>query len=107
MDGFSVRRFGHALPAGRRGTLRVRRERARRVHRARRAGHAYGHRRRRRAIERLRDHTIISEYSTALDATPSADEVLEAGAVRIGVGTTEELRLLDQLFAPAEEPVAA
>ena len=33
--------------------------------------------------------------------------MLEAGDVLIGVGTTEELRLLEELFAPAESPLPA
>ena len=36
------------------------------------------------------------------DATPTADAVLEAGDVVIAAGTPEELRLLEELFAPRE-----
>ena len=40
------------------------------------------------------------------DVTPGPDSVLEVGDVLIGVGTTEEMRLLEELFAPSGAPVA-
>ncbi len=85
-----------------------------------------GERRRRRASERMRGHTIICGFGRAgrrmgveflasghpfvairhrdgrSDATPSPDAEFQAGDVVIGVGTSEELRLLEQLFAPRE-----
>jgi voltage-gated potassium channel len=42
----------------------------------------------------------------AFDPTPQADAVLEAGDVLIGVGTTDEIRRLEELFAPQELTVA-
>jgi voltage-gated potassium channel len=36
------------------------------------------------------------------DTTPEPDVVVEAGDVLVGVGTTEELRRLENLFAPVE-----
>ena len=36
------------------------------------------------------------------DTTPEPDAVIESGDVIVGVGTTEELRLLEDLFAPRE-----
>lgn len=42
----------------------------------------------------------------AFDPTPDADALLESGDVLIGVGTTEEMRRLEALFAPREAPVA-
>lgn len=39
------------------------------------------------------------------DVTPDPDLVLEEGDVLIGVGTTEEMRRLEELFAPGEAPV--
>jgi voltage-gated potassium channel len=42
----------------------------------------------------------------AFDVTPKPDAVLEAGDVLIGVGTTEEMRRLEELFAPRGAPVA-
>ncbi len=40
------------------------------------------------------------------DTTPDPDTRLDAGDVLIAVGTESELRLLEELFAPATEPVA-
>ena len=42
----------------------------------------------------------------AFDVTPKPDVVLEPGDVLIGVGTTEEMRRLEELFAPRGAPVA-
>jgi voltage-gated potassium channel len=39
------------------------------------------------------------------DATPDPDAVLESGDVMIAAGSADELRLLEELFAP-REPVA-
>jgi voltage-gated potassium channel len=36
------------------------------------------------------------------DTTPEPDVVVQAGDVLVGVGTTEELHLLEELFAPSE-----
>jgi voltage-gated potassium channel len=55
---------------------------------------------------RIREHTgalvvAIRKHDGTLDVTPGADAVFEAGDVLIGVGTTEELAKLEQLFAPS------
>jgi voltage-gated potassium channel len=55
---------------------------------------------------RVREHTgalvvAIRKEDGTLDVTPDADAVFEAGDVLIGVGTTEELAKLEQLFAPS------
>jgi voltage-gated potassium channel len=42
----------------------------------------------------------------AFDVTPAPDVVLEVGDVLIGVGTTDEMRRLEELFAPSGAPVA-
>ncbi len=41
----------------------------------------------------------------AFDVTPGPDTVLDDGDVLIGVGTTEEMRRLEEFFAPREAPV--
>jgi voltage-gated potassium channel len=56
---------------------------------------------------RVRDQTgaiivALRKRDGTFDTTPSPDAMLEAGDVLIGVGTTEELRLLEELFAPEE-----
>jgi voltage-gated potassium channel len=40
------------------------------------------------------------------DVTPAPDAVLDAGDILIGVGTTEEMRRLEELFEPSGAPVA-
>ena len=60
---------------------------------------------------RVRDRTgamiiALRKRDGTFDSTPSPDALLEAGDVLIGVGTDEELRALEELFAPAETPVA-
>jgi voltage-gated potassium channel len=55
---------------------------------------------------RIREHTgalvvAIRKLDGTLDVTPERDAVFEAGDVLIGVGTTEELAKLEQLFAPS------
>ena len=42
----------------------------------------------------------IRRGSGAFVATPGPDEVLDAGDVLIGVGSKDEIRRLEQLFAP-------
>jgi voltage-gated potassium channel len=42
----------------------------------------------------------------SFDVTPGADAVIRVGDVLIGVGTTDEMRLLEALFEPRETPVA-
>lgn len=54
---------------------------------------------------RLREETgalivAIRKHDGTFDVTPHADAVLEAGDVVIGVGTSEEMARLEQLFAP-------
>jgi|APDOM4702015248_1054824.scaffolds.fasta_scaffold23186_1 voltage-gated potassium channel len=54
---------------------------------------------------RVRDATgaliiAIRKRAGQFDTTPSPDAVLESGDVLIGVGTTEEIRRLEELFAP-------
>jgi voltage-gated potassium channel len=56
---------------------------------------------------RVRDTTgamvvAIRKQDGTFDATPSPDALFEHGDIVIGVGTAEELRLLEQLFAPRE-----
>ena len=56
---------------------------------------------------RVRDETgamivALRKGDGTFDATPTADAVLEAGDVVIAAGTPEELRLLEELFAPRE-----
>jgi voltage-gated potassium channel len=48
----------------------------------------------------------IRKRDGTFDVTPNSDVVLEDGDVLVGVGTTEELAKLEQLFAPREAPVA-
>jgi voltage-gated potassium channel len=43
----------------------------------------------------------IRKHDGTFDVTPKADAVLEAGDVVIGVGTSEEMAKLEQLFAPS------
>src|SRR5919197_4540038 len=61
-----------------------------------------------RSIEdlRVREHTgalvvAIRKGDGTLDVTPEGGAVFEAGDVLIGVGTTDELAKLEQLFAPS------
>jgi voltage-gated potassium channel len=56
---------------------------------------------------RVRDETgamivALRKGDGTFDATPTADAVLDAGDVVIAAGTPEELRLLEELFAPRE-----
>jgi len=56
---------------------------------------------------RVRDQTgaiivALRKRDGSFDTTPSPDALLEAGDVLIGVGTNEELRKLEELFAPEE-----
>ena len=56
---------------------------------------------------RVRDQTGamivgLRKRDGTFDTTPSPDTVLESGDVMIGVGTPEELRALEELFAPSE-----
>nr|MBA2384292.1 TrkA family potassium uptake protein [Actinomycetota bacterium] len=56
---------------------------------------------------RVRDRTgaiivALRKRDGTFDTTPSPDAMLEAGDVLIGVGTTEELHALEELFAPEE-----
>ncbi len=56
---------------------------------------------------RVRDTTgamvvAIRKQDGTFDATPSPDALFEAGDVVIGVGTADELRRLEELFAPRE-----
>jgi voltage-gated potassium channel len=56
---------------------------------------------------RVRDTTgamvvAIRKQDGTFDATPSPDALFEAGDVVIGVGTADELRRLEALFAPRE-----
>src|SRR5438093_8003398 len=43
----------------------------------------------------------IRKHDGTFDVTPDSDAVFEAGDVLIGVGTTEEMAKLEQLFAPS------
>jgi voltage-gated potassium channel len=45
----------------------------------------------------------LRKRSGAFDVTPGPDAVLEEGDVLIGVGTTDEMRRLEELFAPGRE----
>ena len=59
---------------------------------------------------RIRDETgamvvAIRKVDGTLDVTPSPDALFEAGDVLIGVGTTGEMALLENLFAPREARV--
>jgi voltage-gated potassium channel len=56
---------------------------------------------------RVRDSTgaivvAIRKQDGTFDTTPSPDAIFEAGDVVIGVGTADELRRLEELFAPRE-----
>ena len=56
---------------------------------------------------RVRDTTgamvvAIRKQDGTFDATPSPDALFEAGDVVIGAGTADELRRLEDLFAPHE-----
>ena len=56
---------------------------------------------------RVRDQTgaiivALRKRDGTFDTTPEPDALLEAGDVLIGVGTNEELRRLEELFAPEE-----
>ena len=60
---------------------------------------------------RVRDMTgalvvAIRKHDGTFDVTPSPDMVFEAGDVLIGVGTTDEIAKLEELFAAREAPVA-
>jgi voltage-gated potassium channel len=59
---------------------------------------------------RIRDETgamvvAIRKQDGTLDVTPSPDAVFEAGDVLIGVGTSDEMARLEELFARREAPV--
>ena len=65
-----------------------------------------------RSLAELRIHESTGAVIVALrrvdgtfDVTPGPDAVLDEGDVLIGVGTTEEMRGLEELFAPGEAPV--
>ena len=54
---------------------------------------------------RVRDETgaiivAIRKRDGSFDTTPSPDELIEVGDVLIGVGTPDEIRLLEEFFAP-------
>jgi voltage-gated potassium channel len=56
---------------------------------------------------RIREQTgamivALRKHDGTFDATPQPDAVLEAGDVMIAAGAPDELRLLEELFAPAE-----
>jgi voltage-gated potassium channel len=56
---------------------------------------------------RVRDETgaiivAVRKRDGTFDTTPSPDELIEAGDVLIGVGTLEEIRKLEDFFAPRE-----
>ena len=60
---------------------------------------------------RIREKTgalviALRKADGSFDPTPQADAVLDAGDVLIGVGTTDEIRRLEALFAPSEVSVA-
>jgi voltage-gated potassium channel len=60
---------------------------------------------------RIREHTgalviALRKADGSFDPTPDARALLEDGDVLIGVGTTDEMRRLEELFAPSEAPVA-
>ena len=44
----------------------------------------------------------IRKRDGTFDTTPSPDELIEAGDVLIGVGTPQEIRKLEDFFAPRE-----
>jgi voltage-gated potassium channel len=54
---------------------------------------------------RVRDETgamivALRKRDGTFDTTPSPDELIEPGDVLIGVGTTDEIRRLEEFFAP-------
>jgi voltage-gated potassium channel len=54
---------------------------------------------------RVREQTgaiivAIRKHDGTFDTTPSPSVVFEAGDVMIGVGTSDEIRRLEELFAP-------
>ena len=56
---------------------------------------------------RVRDETgaiivALRKRDGTFDTTPAPDAMLEVGDVLIGVGTPQELRMLEDLFAPRE-----
>lgn len=56
---------------------------------------------------RIREQTgamivALRKHDGTFDATPQPDAVLDAGDVMIAAGAPDELRLLEELFAPAE-----
>ena len=67
-------------------------------------GHSIGELRVREATGAL--IVAIRKHDGAFDVTPSSDAVFEAGDIIIGVGDSEEMAKLEQLFAPREAPVA-
>ena len=44
----------------------------------------------------------LRKQDGTFDTTPDPDEVLEAGDVMIAAGSSDELRLLEELFEPRE-----
>lgn len=65
-----------------------------------------------RSLDELRLHESTGAVIVALrradgafEVTPGPDTVLDDGDVLIGVGTTEEMRRLEEFFAPREAPV--
>jgi voltage-gated potassium channel len=48
----------------------------------------------------------IRKHDGTFDVTPNSDAVFDAGDIIIGVGDSEEMAKLEQLFAPREAPVA-
>ena len=59
---------------------------------------------------RVRHHTgaivvALRKRDGTFDTTPEPDAVIEPGDVIVGVGTTEELQRLEDLFARRQEPV--
>ena len=56
---------------------------------------------------RVRDETgaiivAIRKRDGTFDTTPSPDEMIDVGDVLIGVGTPQEIRRLEDFFAPRE-----
>ncbi len=65
-----------------------------------------------RSLAELRLHestgaviVALRRADEALEVTPGPDTVLDNGDVLIGIGTTEEMRRLEEFFAPREAPV--
>jgi voltage-gated potassium channel len=61
---------------------------------------------------RVRHHTgaivvALRKRDGTFDTTPEPDAVIEPGDVIVGVGTTEELQRLEDLFARRQEPVVS